>query len=917
MASLATTRSAVLFSVLLAGVFSGQVHALSVDLIIVDHDLCSWGIGSMEAAATGGQEPYTYDWYEVSSGDIPLCIGCSAVQGGMADMVIYKVVVTDALGATAEAVMYMQALTAISIQNVQSLPYLAGAVPVIGFELLTDAPYFEPLIDVSGAVGQPVGGAYLRVPIAPGVTNGTIVAGNDINGSVCWDEATYTIGPPTVMPAISVVESVGSCASVPTGEVTVRFTDGVVPAWLNIYRRHATEQDRTWTGQLNPLNAGPEVLHTMGGLAPGEHWLILSGEGQLFDYDMPGFPYTCADSISFTIPDLGPTCGVVTGTVFLDNNQNCTQQGSEPGIPGTVLEVLPGPYYATTNSGGGYDLVLPNGSYTIREQSAQVDEHCTEVPIPFMVNGGTVTVHHPTVPLVPMDMRIAMSSGPARPGFELQYGINVRNLTVGNTGNVTVTVQLDPALGYLSASPAPNSIAGGTLAWSFPPMPVHQERSISLRTQVPADVGLLGTGLATTASVSTVLTDGDPTNNKFAHMVTVTGSYDPNDKLAATTLGSGASTGYDPAVDEWIDYTIRFQNTGTDTAFHVWITDTLQAGLDPATIRMGAASHASTWELRGQGTLKFKFANIQLPDSNVNEPRSHGFVSFRIKPRAGYLVASGDQVSNTANIFFDFNPPVITDPCVLQVPQPGVLLNVRMLLVGVDGAGDGLMSDALRAQGLLPLHEPYTAAGYVHAGGGGAVIAPPVLAMTGNNAIVDWVVVELRDPVHASTVVRTASALLQRDGDVVALDGVSPLQLPVSAGSYFVAVRHRNHLGVMTASPIPLNRSVPTAVDFTTASTATHGTDARGNVNGTMVLWPGDVTGDGVTKYTGADNDRDPILRAVGGSVPTNVIHGVYDVHDVNLDGRLMYTGAGNDRDMILQTVGGAVPTAVRRQQLP
>jgi hypothetical protein len=63
------------------------------------------------------------------------------------------------------------------------------------------------------------------------------------------------------------------------------------------------------------------------------------------------------------------------------------------------------------------------------------------------------------------------------------------------------------------------------------------------------------------------------------------------------------------------------------------------------------------------GTLKFYFPNIQLPDSNINEPRSHGFVGFRIRPRLPLL--PGDEISNIANIFFDFNPPVITEPSVL------------------------------------------------------------------------------------------------------------------------------------------------------------------------------------------------------------------------------------------------------------
>jgi hypothetical protein len=82
------------------------------------------------------------------------------------------------------------------------------------------------------------------------------------------------------------------------------------------------------------------------------------------------------------------------------------------------------------------------------------------------------------------------------------------------------------------------------------------------------------------------------------------------------------------------------------------------------------------------------------------------------------------------------------------------------------------------------------------------------------------------------------------------------------------------------------------------------------------MLWRGDVNGDGSVKYTGAGNDRDPILEAIGGSVPTNTTT-AYSANDVNLDGTVKYTGANNDRDPVLVTVGGVVPTAVRAQPLP
>ncbi|MCC7502761.1 MAG: redoxin domain-containing protein, partial [Flavobacteriales bacterium] len=245
-------------------------------------------------------------------------------------------------------------------------------------------------------------------------------------------------------------------------------------------------------------------------------------------------------------------------------------------------------------------------------------------------------------------------------------------------------------------------------------------------------------------------------------------------------------------------------------------------------------------------------------------------------------------------------------------------VDVRVLLEGPYNASTGLMNDGLRALGLVPTTEPYTGLGYAHVGGGGETTTPAVLAVSGNDAIVDWVLLELRDAIDPSIIVASRSALLQRDGDVVDTDGTSAVSLPIDQGDYHVAVRHRNHLGVMTANMVALSFSA-TTVDFTSASTITYGTDARKastEVIPVLQLWAGDVTFDHIVKYTGQTNDRDPILLTIGGLVPTNTTGG-YHTSDVNLDGTVKYTGSMNDRDPILITIGGVVPTNVRLEQLP
>jgi len=227
-----------------------------------------------------------------------------------------------------------------------------------------------------------------------------------------------------------------------------------------------------------------------------------------------------------------------------------------------------------------------------------------------------------------------------------------------------------------------------------------------------------------------------------------------------------------------------------------------------------------------------------------------------------------------------------------------------------------LMRDDLRLGGFLPTLEPYTAMGYPHMnGGGGEQIATGVLGISGPNAIVDHVVVELRSATPPAQVVGTRTALLQRDGDVVGMDGSSPVLVQVPPGNYHVAVRHRNHLGAMTAAPLAIS-TTPITVDFRSAATLTYGTEARKSEDGTLKLWAGNVFSDDKLMYIGTGNDRDPILVRIGGSVPTNIVNG-YFVEDVNLSGAVKYTGTANDRDPILVNIGGALPTAVRTEQLP
>ncbi len=243
-------------------------------------------------------------------------------------------------------------------------------------------------------------------------------------------------------------------------------------------------------------------------------------------------------------------------------------------------------------------------------------------------------------------------------------------------------------------------------------------------------------------------------------------------------------------------------------------------------------------------------------------------------------------------------------------------LSVVAALGGPYDQATGLMTDGLRSLNLIPLTEPYTALGFSITGASAVRKIPQVvLNTTGNNAIVDWVWLELRNATTPTTIMSARPALLQRDGDVVELDGTRPVAMGGVNGSYKVVLRHRNHFGVMTNAAMTLSGTA-TTVNFKLGSTVAYGTEARRDVNGTLVLWNGNTVADNVIKYTGSGNDRDPIIVAVGGTTPNNVITG-YRAEDANMDGSVKYTGSANDRDPILVNVGSTLPTNTKVEQLP
>jgi uncharacterized repeat protein (TIGR01451 family) len=162
----------------------------------------------------------------------------------------------------------------------------------------------------------------------------------------------------------------------------------------------------------------------------------------------------------------------------------------------------------------------------------------------------------------------------------------------------------------------------------------------------------------------------------------VIGSFDPNDK---TEANAGIITPAQVTQGDYLNYLIRFQNTGTDTAFNITVRDTLENRLDWNSLQMISASHTYQLAIEDGNKLTWQFNNIKLPYTGIDEPNIHGYIAYRIKPKSTVLV--GDTIKNTAGIYFDYNLPIATNTektIVFQLfsPLPVTLVSFNAALTG-------------------------------------------------------------------------------------------------------------------------------------------------------------------------------------------------------------------------------------------
>jgi uncharacterized repeat protein (TIGR01451 family) len=347
---------------------------------------------------------------------------------------------------------------------------------------------------------------------------------------------------------------------------------------------------------------------------------------------------------------------VISGSIYLDVDSNGIFSSGDVYLPGQQTILMPDSDFTFTSQTGNYLYGADSGSYSVQPvlQPGWVISSSPPVHNVTIVNTDTTGLDFGIHPLIPIhDPDISLSGyGVPRCGNNVQYVVSLTNRgTVPINGNIYLVH--DSAQNFTSSTPSPASVNGDTIFWNYSSLGVYATISITVYLQEPQLAG-------DTVSMTVCVQDIDSANNVlgsdcFLLTQVIVCSYDPNDK--AVNPPGVSIYGY-TLMNSELDYLIRFQNTGNDTAFYVIVIDTLDNDLDASTFRVLNSSHPVETHL-SHGVIVFRFENILLPDSIIDEPNSHGFVHFAIKPKS--VLPDPTVISNSAGIYFDLNTVVTTN----------------------------------------------------------------------------------------------------------------------------------------------------------------------------------------------------------------------------------------------------------------
>lgn len=351
-----------------------------------------------------------------------------------------------------------------------------------------------------------------------------------------------------------------------------------------------------------------------------------------------------------------------SGRLFADMNQNLVFDLGEAPLQHTGILSVPENAFSHTFVDGTYSLSFDEtiANYEVFPQDVphwdiitdSLSYHLTVDSFP----GVTESLDFGFYPAeFANELQATLTGGFPRCNTVVNYWLTVRN--IGTTLlSGTIHLQLDDSITYIGSDLAPVTINGQDLYWEFNDLNYFAEQQINIQVQMP-DFNSMGDDLQ---SLLTITADSSGvalyTSIDTLHQTLVC-AYDPNDKAAIPT-GEGP-IGEIPMSSEWLDYTIRFQNTGNDTAVNVVIRDLIDTDLDRTSFNLIASSAPVVITGTANGEMTFAFNAILLPDSSTNELESHGFIRYRIKLREGLPV--GTEIENTADIYFDQNPAIVTN----------------------------------------------------------------------------------------------------------------------------------------------------------------------------------------------------------------------------------------------------------------
>ncbi len=321
--------------------------------------------------------------------------------------------------------------------------------------------------------------------------------------------------------------------------------------------------------------------------------------------------------------------------ITLFNNNNNVIYENNPINSYDISFTIDGVYaaYYTVALGGYNNITVPSGS-------------------------GFTHYRFPVIALPYNDLAVNVYSNSfaPRPGFTYSNTVILRNMSYQNVASGTISFTKDSALNIIQTTPSTTTPTANGFDYNFTNLGPFQTQTINVEMLVPT-IPTVALGQQVTSSVTAIsaFSEIDNANNSDAQSSVIVGSYDPNDKVEHH---GGKILHSSFASNDYLTYTIRFENTGTAPALNVRVTDALELKVDESTFRMVDASHDYVLTQIGNN-LTWKFDAINLPPSVANTNIGHGYIIFQVKPKAGFAI--GDIINNTADIFFDFNPAIVTN----------------------------------------------------------------------------------------------------------------------------------------------------------------------------------------------------------------------------------------------------------------